>query len=170
MTFVPSLRLLSSLGEVRQDDGEITLPIEAFRALLQAAFRGDAFDAAWYRSAYPDVADAIAAGDVPDPFTHFTRSGYLEHRRPRPFAVDRAWYEKTYQDVAKAVKMGAVTDAETHFNTAGYFEPRAPDPGTARAFAHLLEAAAARTQASQTAPAAKPASAPATPKRRRAAG
>lgn len=170
MVFVPSLRLMACLGEVKQTETEITLPLEAFRGLIQAAFRGDAFDGAWYRATYPDVAAAIDAGKVADAFSHFIRLGYLEHRRPRAFAVDRAWYEKTYQDVARAVRSGAVPDAETHFNSDGYFEPRAPDPATAQAFAPLF-AAAALKQKSQAASVPVPSaagSAADAPKRRRA--
>jgi hypothetical protein len=143
MQFAPSFRLLSCLGEIRRSGTEITLPLEAFRGLLRAVYAGEAFDAAWYRTTYPDVATAIAEGKVPDEITHFIHFGYLENRRPRAFDVDSSWYEKTYHDVAGAVRSGAVADARTHFNNAGYFEARAPDAATANAFARLLEAAAA---------------------------
>lgn len=145
MQYVPPLRLLSCLGGITQTDGEITLPLEAFHALLLTLFGGEAFDAAWYRATYPDVAEAIAAGAVPDELTHFIRFGYLEHRRPRPFDVDARWYEETYQDVAQAVRRGVVADARSHFNTDGYFEPRAPDAATFAAFAPVLEAASIRS-------------------------
>lgn len=146
MQLVPSFRLLSCLGEIRRTETDITLPLGAFQALLRAAFREDAFDPAWYRAAYPDVAAAITAGRIVDEITHFIRAGYVENRRPCAFTVDAAWYEKAYQDVALAIRDGQVADAQTHFNTAGYDEARAPDGATARAFAPLLEAAATTTR------------------------
>jgi hypothetical protein len=146
MQFAPSLRLLSCLGEIKRIGTEITLPLEALYGLLRAIYVGEAFDPVWYRTTYLDVAIAIADGKVPDEITHFIHFGYLENRRPRAFDVDAAWYEKTYHDVAAAIRSGAVADARTHFNNAGYFEARAPDAATARAFAHLLEAAAAKAR------------------------
>lgn len=147
MQFAPSLRLLSCLGEIRRSGTDVTLPVEAFHGLLRAVYAGQAFDPAWYRATYPDVATAIAEGKVPDELTHFIHFGYLENRRPRAFDVDPLWYEQTYQDVADAIRAGAVADARSHFNHSGYFEARAPDPTTAQVFAHLLEAAAAAAQA-----------------------
>jgi len=152
MQFAPSLRLLACLGEIKRSETEITLPVEAFHGLLRAVYAGEAFDPAWYRATYPDVATAIAEGKVPDEITHFIHFGYLENRRPRAFDVDTRWYEATYHDVAAAIRSGEVTDARTHFNNAGYFEARAPHAAAARSFAHLLEAAGAAPQARSAAP------------------
>jgi hypothetical protein len=142
MDYVPPLRVLGRLGNVQRTDTVITLPLEGFHALLRAAYSGSAFDPAWYRATYPDVAQAIAEGQVPDELSHFLRFGYFEHRKPRNFDVDARWYEDTYRDVAQAIRSGQVADARSHFNTSGYFEPRAPSAIAAACYAGLLELAA----------------------------
>jgi hypothetical protein len=146
MQYVPPLRVLAGLGEVERSETSVTLPLEAFQAVLRAAFSGAAFDATWYSTTYPDVAFAISQGIVPDEITHFVRFGYFEGRRPRSFDVDIRWYEETYEDVARAIRAGAISDARSHYNSNGYFEPRAPDA----AFATFLAAAASRTDGHTT--------------------
>jgi hypothetical protein len=93
MQYVPPLRVLAGDSEVEQSETQIKLPLEAFYALLRAAFSGAAFDAAWYTATYPDVAAAISQGIVPDAITHFVRHGYREGRLPRSFDVNPRWYE-----------------------------------------------------------------------------
>jgi hypothetical protein len=150
MQYVPPLRLLAGLGDVERSDTSVTLPLEAFQAVLRAAFSGPAFDATWYSTTYPDVAFAISQAIVPDEITHFVRFGYFEGRRPRSFDVDVRWYEETYEDVAEAIRAGAISDARSHYNSNGYFEPRAPDAQSAAAFATFLYAAAIRADGPTT--------------------
>jgi hypothetical protein len=171
MQYVPPLRVLARLGSIKQTETEVTLPREAIHALLRAAFTGPAFDAAWYRKTYTDVAAAIAEGLVPDEISHFVRFGYFEGRRPRAFTVDTAWYEGSYADVAAAIRTGAVADAAAHFNSDGYLEPRAPTPEVAAVYGPLLDAANSLAAASlpERAPAAS-AKPPASQKLRRRQG
>jgi hypothetical protein len=152
MQYVPPLRLLAGLGDVERSETSVTLPLEAFQAVLRAAFAGSAFDPAWYRATYPDVATAIAEGIVPDEISHFVGYGYFEGRRPRSFDVDTRWYEDTYEDVAKAIRDGAISDARSHFNSNGYFEPRAPDAQSAAAYAAFLAVVASRMDGQGQAP------------------
>jgi hypothetical protein len=149
MQYVPPLRLLANAGDMDRSDKQITLSLEAFYAILRAAFAGPAFDADWYIATYPDVSTAITDGIVPDAVTHFVRFGYFEGRRPRSFDVDPPWYEDAYEDVAGAIRSGIISDARAHFNANGYFEPRAPTPEAASAFATLLMIAASRAKASE---------------------
>ena len=151
MQYVPPLRILSGAGTVERSETRIALPLEAFFALLRAAFAGAAFDADWYIATYPDVATAISDGIVPDAVTHFVRFGYFENRRPRAFEVNPSWYESAYQDVASAIRSGAISDAQSHYNANGYFEARAPDADSAAAFATLLTVVAARSPSTPTA-------------------
>ena len=146
MQYVPPLRILADPGTITRSNKQITMPLEAFCALLRAAFAGPAFDAAWYIATYPDVATAISEGIVPDAVTHFVCFGYFEDRRPRAFDVDVRWYEDAYEDVAGAIRSGSISDARSHFNTNGYFEARAPTAESASAFAPLLTIAAARSK------------------------
>jgi hypothetical protein len=152
MQYVPPLRILAGDGEVEQSETQIKLPLEAFYALLRAAFSGAAFDAAWYTATYSDVAPAISEGIVPDAITHFVRHGYREGRLPRSFDVNPRWYEDFYEDVATAIRSGMVSDARSHYNTNGYYEPRAPDPESAAAFATVLAAAVTRSESRPQSP------------------
>ena len=155
MDYVPPLRVLRRIGDIRRSEDQVTMPAEAFHALIRAAFAGSAFDPAWYRATYPDVDQAIAEGHVADEMTHFACFGYFENRKPRSFDVDELWYETTYQDVAHAVRSGLVADARSHFNTNGYFEPRAPDAAAAAAFADLIALAAGQSSMADGAPVAE---------------
>jgi hypothetical protein len=152
MTYVPPLRVLRRIGDIRRSETTVTLPTEALHALIRAAFAGAAFDPVWYRATYPDVDRAIAEGHVPDEMSHFACFGYFENRKPRAFEVDKRWYEATYQDVGQAIRTGLVADARSHFNTSGYFEPRAPNPQAAAAFADLLARAAGQASMADGAP------------------
>ena len=147
MQYVPPLRILTESGNVDRSGNRIAMHLEAFYALLRAAFSGPAFDADWYIATYPDVATAIAEGIVPDAVTHFVRFGYFEERRPRSFDVDVRWYEDAYEDVAGAIRAGAVSDARSHFNANGYFERRAPTSESASSIATVLTSAAASSSA-----------------------
>lgn len=90
MVFVPSLRLLACLGEVKQTETEITLPLEAFRDLIQAAFRGDAFDGAWYRAPDPATAQAFAPLFAAAALTQKSQAASLPVPPPAPSAAGSA--------------------------------------------------------------------------------
>ena len=75
------------------------------------------FDAAWYRTRYPDV---VAAGH--DPLRHFIRNGLAEQRDPNPF-FDSAWYTEKYPDVS----VGGMHPL-LHYLQAGAAELRNPHP------------------------------------------
>jgi hypothetical protein len=83
-------------------------------------------DEAWYLAAYPDVAEALKAGQLADCKAHFVWFGYYEHRMPRPIEVDEAWYLKVYPDIEKAVERQAFASGQDHFNRCGYSEGRMP--------------------------------------------
>jgi hypothetical protein len=63
------------------------------KALLE---QSGLFDAAWYRSTYPDV---VESGQ--DPAAHYLRHGAKEGRNPGP-KFDTQNYLKRYPDVSKA--------------------------------------------------------------------
>lgn len=154
MQYAPPFALYSLLGEFTQTEDSVTLPREAFYAMLRMIYTGEAFDAAWYRRTYPDVAAEIAEGRVPDELTHFVMFGFLENRRPRSYDVDSRWYEETYKDVAQAIRIGLVADARSHFNNDGYLEPRVPSAEAARAFAFFFDRIARNSLTSGAQPAA----------------
>jgi GT2 family glycosyltransferase/glycosyltransferase involved in cell wall biosynthesis len=84
-------------------------------ALMQSMERF--FDAAWYRTRYPDV---IEAGH--EPLRHFIRYGLAERRDPNPF-FDSAWYTEHYPDVSAGGMHPLL-----HYLQAGSWELRNPHP------------------------------------------
>jgi hypothetical protein len=88
-------------------------------------------DQNWYRSKYPDVADAIEAGLVADARDHYVRHGYFEHRMPFAISVDTPWYLDRNADVREAVAQRHFSSAQEHFEVVGYREGRLPFEGFA---------------------------------------
>ena len=86
--------------------------------LAGAVVRNPLFDAAWYRSTYPD----IAATGV-DPERHYRLHGVREGRDPNAIFRTR-WYQETYPDVA-AGRLGPLD----HYHLQGWREGRDPGPG-----------------------------------------
>lgn len=76
-----------------------------------------AFDPDWYRSVYPDVAQAKA-----EPIQHFNEYGWRENRNPHPL-FDTQWYLQNNPDVAQAN-----VNPYIHFLEHGWRENRNPSP------------------------------------------
>lgn len=85
------------------------------------------FDEAFYLAANPDVAEAVAAGEVTAQ-AHYETFGLAEGRDPNPL-VERLFDGDAYlaanPDVAAAVARGEFT-AWSHYDTVGWMEGRAP--------------------------------------------
>lgn len=73
----------------------------------------DMFDEAYYRSVHPDIAAAIACGDLPDGRHHYDRSGFDEGRSA--FPLDRHWYCCTYPVAAMEIAAGDFWDTDQHW-------------------------------------------------------
>lgn len=85
----------------------------------------DLFNEGVYLLENPDVANAVAAGNLSSGFEHFTLAGKFEGRDPGPL-FDDSFYQATYPDVADAVEQGLVPSLFDHFVGAGQFEGRDP--------------------------------------------
>jgi len=81
------------------------------------------FDAEWYLSLYPDVAQAIALGAFNSAEEHFQQFGKFEGRSPLAI-YNEGFYLNNNSDVAQAVRSGATT-AYDHFVNFGMSEGRA---------------------------------------------
>lgn len=110
-------------------DGEQQVSLAAVMDVLRTLIRTVPVDERWYLETYPDVAEAVQAGDYSNPRHHFVVNGYFEGRWPAPAKVDEAWYLKAYPDVQEAVATGEVTSAQDHFDRHGYREGRMPNAG-----------------------------------------
>ena len=102
-----------------------------FFDFLRPLIAGILFDEAWYLAAYPDIAEAIAAGVIPSAHEHYLQSGYFEHRLPYDIEVHSDWYVAQYDDVRAAVAAGTFTNGRDHFLQSGFREGRLPHPGFA---------------------------------------
>jgi hypothetical protein len=76
-----------------------------------------AFDEAFYQAVNPDIADAVAAGHLPNGRHHYQMTGFDEGRSA--FALDRAWYCRTYPIAAIEIAQREFWDADQHFLEVG---------------------------------------------------
>jgi len=128
--FVPSaVSLMNALGldkAALDGPGPIKVPAGLLKLLLQIAVAAAEFDEDGYLRENPDVAKAVARGELESAHMHHIGFGYFEGRRGGGPAVDAEWYLGKYPDVAAAVKGGRVTSAEAHFLSIGGGEGRSP--------------------------------------------
>jgi hypothetical protein len=105
----------------------LTVPTSLLKFLIQGRIPAAAFDEAEYLRAYPDIADAVAAGQFINPLQHFLAHGYFEGRVAGAGVVDDDWYLAEYPDVAAAIAAGAFASAAAHYYAKGIREWRAPN-------------------------------------------
>jgi hypothetical protein len=123
---VPSFKLLKQRLSVVTVNGQLKVnnTYDEFLDIVRLLLRSVAFDEAWYLAEYPDIAEAVAAGEVKSARHHFIDSGYFEGRLPAPLEVDEAWYLAEYPDVAEGIERGELQSARQHFLEHGYEEGR----------------------------------------------
>lgn len=85
----------------------------------------DLFDEAAYLGQNPDVAAAIAAGQLASGRVHYARWGEAEGRNPNDL-FSEAWYLAAYADVAQAVQAGTLASGFLHYQSYGWAEGRNP--------------------------------------------
>lgn len=124
---------LTGAGDAGRFDVSRALLIELLRPMFQAL----RFDAAWYRSVYPDIAAAHRAGTLTDLKAHYCEFGFFEHRLPCHVRVDESFYTSEYPDIGTAIAEGRLASAQWHFETFGFSEGRLPWRGWR--FADLLD-------------------------------
>jgi GT2 family glycosyltransferase len=88
----------------------------------------DYFDPEFYRSRYPEVAVAIAAGEWRGALVHYLRNPTPAHFDPLAWFSEE-FYLARYPDIAAAVATGRLRNGYRHFLTDGARETRAPHPG-----------------------------------------
>jgi hypothetical protein len=129
--FVPSaVSLLNALSVDRstfERGGSVEIPVSLLRLLLQIALAAADFDEEEYLRANPDVAKAIAQGEVESAKLHYIVYGYFEGRQGAGPEVDEKWYLQAYPDVATAVRENKIPSATDHFQAVGAGEGRSPN-------------------------------------------
>ena len=112
---------------------KIAIDARLLRLMLQTIAANLPFSEEFYMEQYPDLAEAYAAGKIPNLHQHFLDSGYLEGRTGCPPAVDEEYYLNAYKDVGKAVAAGDVVNGAEHYMRAGAAEGRVPNAATRQA-------------------------------------
>ena len=129
--YVPHIDLvLQSLRINRERLGskaKVAIDARLLRALLQALVAGAPFSEAFYRTTYPDVAQAHASGQIPDLHKHFIEAGFFEGRMGASPDVDEGFYTRTYRDVGDAVQSGDLPSGAEHYLRSGAAEGRVPN-------------------------------------------
>jgi hypothetical protein len=129
--YLPHVDLLLQALRVNRErlhsKSKIAIDARLLRSLLQAVVARAPFSAEFYLQTYPDIADAHAAGDIPDLHRHYVESGFFEGRFGAPPAVDEAFYTTYYKDIGQAVTRGDVASATEHYLRQGAAEGRIPN-------------------------------------------
>ncbi len=128
MTYIPAFKLLKERLSIVTVNGHLKVnnTYDEFLNLVRLLLGSVTVDEAWYLAEYPDIAEAVAAGEVKSARHHFIDSGYFEGRLPGPLEVDEEWYLTEYPDVAEGIKRGEIQSARQHFLEHGYEEGRLP--------------------------------------------
>ncbi len=128
MSYVPPFEIIKSIPDFSTVKGElrVSTSYEEFLKIVRQLLIGVVVDEEWYMTRYPDIADAIRAGEIKSARAHFIEHGYIEGRLPGSILVDEQWYLDQYPDVAESVRRGGETSAQSHFERNGYKEGRLP--------------------------------------------
>jgi hypothetical protein len=129
-TYLPHIDLLLRALRINRERlgsrAKIAIDARLLRGLIQAIVARDAFSEEFYLATYPDVAEAHAAGTIPDPHQHYVETGYFEGRMGSPPPLDEGFYTRLYRDVAQAVAKGDVKSGLEHYLRQGAAEGRIP--------------------------------------------
>ena len=83
-TYLPHIDLLLQALRVNRErlgsKSKIAIDAKLLRSLIQAAVARQPFSEEFYQHSYPDIAEAYAAGKIPDLQQHFVETGFFEGR------------------------------------------------------------------------------------------
>lgn len=128
--YLPHVDLMLQAMRINRDRlnsrAKIAIDAKLLRMIIQSVVVHLPFSAEFYRRTYPDIAEAAAAGQIPDLHRHFVETGFFEGRVGAPPPVDEAFYTGLYPDVAQAVLRGEVASGREHYLQSGIAEGRVP--------------------------------------------
>jgi hypothetical protein len=129
--FLPHIDLMLHAMRINRERlnsrSKIAIDAKLLRLLIQSAVAHQPFDAEFYARTYPDIAEAVAGGKIPDLHRHFVETGFFEGRVGAPPPVDEPYYVGTYPDVATAIQRGDMPSATEHYIRSGASEGRVPN-------------------------------------------
>ena len=119
-----NIKIVSDKGQLK-----VTMSYEAFMLIVRELLKPLPMDEVFYKTMYPDVAEAIADGIHRSVKEHFIENGYSEGRLPFPIKIDHDWYAAQNPDLREGLESGEISSLEDHFTKHGYQEGRWPfDP------------------------------------------
>ena len=131
LDYVPHVDLLLQALRINRErlnsKSKIAIDAKLLRTLLQSLVERMEFSEEFYLETYPDIAEAYAAGQIPDLRRHFIDLGFFEGRVGFPPGVDEAYYTGLYKDVGAAVERGDIASAAEHYLRSGAAEGRVPN-------------------------------------------
>src|ERR1019366_6054489 len=98
---------------------KVAIDAKLLKALLKTIVQCAPFSEEFYLEAYADIAEAYAAGQIPDLHRHYIEFGYFEGRVGAPGEVDEAYYTNLYKDVGQAMLSGDVKSGAEHYQESG---------------------------------------------------
>jgi hypothetical protein len=107
-----------------QTSAKVAVRVPAFRVLLTLLVERLPFDEVFYKTTYPDLAEASDKEVIPDLRQHFIQNGFFEGRFGSPPDVDEKYYRDTYPDVDDAIKRSVISSALEHYIGGGAAEGR----------------------------------------------
>jgi hypothetical protein len=130
LQYVPHIDLLLQALRINRErlDSKSKVAIDAklLKSLLKTIAECVPFSEEFYLETYPDIAEAYAAGQIPNLREHFVELGFFEGRFGAAPPVDEAYYTNVYKDVAQAVLRGDVKSGAEHYQRSGHAEGRIP--------------------------------------------
>lgn len=122
------------LAAVDPDSARTYQEVGPYRAFLGRAPRAEPeprttilFDPVWYRTRYPEVTTAIAAGEYGSALEHYLCNDTPERFDPLP-QFSETWYRQRNPDVTAAIAGRHARNGYTHFLNDGRTELRSPAP------------------------------------------
>lgn len=114
--YLPHIDLLLQALRVNRDrlnsKSKVAIDAKLLRGLVQAMVARAPFSDEFYLQTYPDIAQAHAAGTIPDLHRHFIESGFFEGRFGVPPTVDEAFYTSYYKDVGQALRVPLIWNSQ----------------------------------------------------------
>ena len=129
--YLPHIDLLLQALRINRErlssKSKVAIDAKLLRGLIQASVARAPFSDEFYLQTYPDIAEAHAAGTIPDLHRHYVEAGFFEGRLGTPPPVDEAFYTTYYKDVGQAVTRGDIASATEHYLRQGAAEGRIPN-------------------------------------------
>jgi hypothetical protein len=131
LQYVPHVDLFLQALRINRErlnsKSKVAIDAKLLKALLKTIVQCAPFSEEFYLEAYADIAEAYAAGQIPDLHRHYIEFGFFEGRVGAPAPVDEAYYTNLYKDVGQAMLSGEVKSGAEHYIEQGSAEGRIPN-------------------------------------------